>query len=319
MHVPHPQAGPRFPGNATTLSTPFGDAMVHVNRMTIEPAPRRPERIHMDAEDAYVALFQLRDHPSHDIRLDGRLQRTQPTFDGALHIIHLEREPEAWLEAPADTLMIHLPRGAIDGIARAAGACWDGDLRVPAAWRTPDPVLARLQPLLLETLATPSPERQWAHDHLVRGLATHLACAYGGLHRRGPVHRGGLSPRHERLSKEMLVAGMDASPSIAEIARACGLSPDHFSRAFKASTGLAPSQWLQLRRIDRAKSLLRSTRTGLSEIALACGFSDQSHLSRVFARHVGTTPGAWRRQDAPSSHRRQHASASGGGHGDSPA
>ncbi len=264
--------------------------------MTVGVPHGAHECIRMEAEDAYVVLFQWCDHPAHDIRLDGRMQRTAPTFAGALHILHLESEPQAWLEEPADTLMFHLPVSAIDEMAEQAGASWSGRLQSPQEWRTPDPVVARLQPLLMQTLSGSSPEHQLMHDHLMRGLGTHFVSTYGELTRRLRMFRGGLTQRHERLAKEMLAADLDATPSIAEVARACSLSSDHFARAFKASTRCTPRDWLQQRRIDRAKHLLRTTDVPLSEISIACGFADQSHLSRTFVRHVGIAPGTWRRQ-----------------------
>jgi transcriptional regulator GlxA family with amidase domain len=51
-----------------------------------------------------------------------------------------------------------------------------------------------------------------------------------------------------------------------------------------------------MQRVKRAKELLRGTSTSIAEIALACGFSDQSHLTRVFSKTFGISPGAWRRQ-----------------------
>jgi AraC-like DNA-binding protein len=54
-------------------------------------------------------------------------------------------------------------------------------------------------------------------------------------------------------------------------------------------------KWLLSRRIELAKEKLRDGRSSLSDVALACGFTDQSHLTRIFSRLVGITPGAWRR------------------------
>jgi AraC-like DNA-binding protein len=59
---------------------------------------------------------------------------------------------------------------------------------------------------------------------------------------------------------------------------------------------MAPHRWLLRHRIDRAKALLRGSEAPLAEIADACGFSDQSHLTRVFRSLTGTSPGAWRRE-----------------------
>ncbi len=75
----------------------------------------------------------------------------------------------------------------------------------------------------------------------------------------------------------------------------CGLSVSHFSRAFRRTAGAAPHHWLMTRRVEAAKEKLRDSRLSLLDVALACGFSDQSHLTRVFAGMVGLSPGAWRR------------------------
>jgi AraC-like DNA-binding protein len=94
----------------------------------------------------------------------------------------------------------------------------------------------------------------------------------------------------------MLLADLAGATPLAEIARFCGLSAGHFARAFRRSTGLAPHAWLLNARVERAMVLLRQPGKSLSEIALACGFADQSHFGRVFTRLTGQSPRAWRRQ-----------------------
>ncbi|MGN6465187.1 MAG: helix-turn-helix transcriptional regulator, partial [Rhizobiaceae bacterium] len=83
--------------------------------------------------------------------------------------------------------------------------------------------------------------------------------------------------------------------SLTELASECGLSPRHFARAFKQSVGVAPHHWMVRRRCDRAKDMLRGSETSLADIALACGFADQSHFTRTFTRVFGISPGAWRK------------------------
>lgn len=58
---------------------------------------------------------------------------------------------------------------------------------------------------------------------------------------------------------------------------------------------MPPHRWLTMRRIEVAKGLLLRNQLGMAEIALASGFADQSHLTRVFGRLVGNTPRAWQR------------------------
>jgi len=117
----------------------------------------------------------------------------------------------------------------------------------------------------------------------------------GGMRASTPPMRGGLAPWQLRRSTELLTANLDGSVTLQSLADACRLSTGHFIRAFRTSTGLAPFQWLAHRRVDAAKVLIRQRRASLGEIALACGFADQSHFTRIFSRIVGTSPGAWRR------------------------
>jgi AraC-like DNA-binding protein len=83
--------------------------------------------------------------------------------------------------------------------------------------------------------------------------------------------------------------------SLSELALECGVSVTHFVRGFRRSTGTSPHQWLQGRRIGKAKALLSGSDLSLVEIALACGFSSQSHFSTAFKSSTGTSPGRWRR------------------------
>ena len=93
---------------------------------------------------------------------------------------------------------------------------------------------------------------------------------------------------------EMIDANLGGVP-VEDLARECGLSKAHFSRAFSRSVGMAPHRWLMKRRIEVAKETLRDGRLSMSDVVAACGFCDQSHLTRVFTKMVGVSPRAWRR------------------------
>jgi AraC family transcriptional regulator len=81
-----------------------------------------------------------------------------------------------------------------------------------------------------------------------------------------------------------------------DLAAIADLSAKHFARAFRQSTGMPPHRWLIERRIDHAKSLLGEDNLNLAEIALACGFADQSHFTAAFRKSVNTTPAIFRRE-----------------------
>jgi len=88
---------------------------------------------------------------------------------------------------------------------------------------------------------------------------------------------------------------MGSQIAVAELARLCRLSLSHFVRAFSNTVGIAPYRWFLSARVDHAKGLLIRSNLPLAQVALECGFSDQSHFTNTFVRHVGMTPGRWRR------------------------
>ena len=109
-----------------------------------------------------------------------------------------------------------------------------------------------------------------------------------------PRIRGGLPPRAIRRVREFVEEHLEENISIQALANIAGLSMYHFARAFKQSEGMTPHEYLIQRRVQRTKDLLAETDLSLSEIALASGFSDQSHCARRFREHVGVTPSSYR-------------------------
>ncbi|WP_164868050.1 helix-turn-helix domain-containing protein [Rhodovarius crocodyli] len=88
---------------------------------------------------------------------------------------------------------------------------------------------------------------------------------------------------------------MDRLITVPEMAAAAGLGRCQFARLLKARLGCTPHGWLTRRRIAHARWLILNSDASLADIALACGLSDQSHLTRLFRRVMGQTPGRWRR------------------------
>lgn len=81
----------------------------------------------------------------------------------------------------------------------------------------------------------------------------------------------------------------------ADLAAMVHTSPFHFSRTFKAATGLAPHAFVTMRRMELSKALLAGTELPLFEVALRAGYQTQAHFSGIFRKRVGTTPRAFRR------------------------
>lgn len=99
-----------------------------------------------------------------------------------------------------------------------------------------------------------------------------------------------------RTATQLMLDRLDTCLSVTEIAQACALSRSHFSRMFKESTRMSPQQWLREQRVMKSRELLKTSTMLLAEIALECGFCDQSHFCRTFVKAEGMTPKAWQQQ-----------------------
>ena len=109
------------------------------------------------------------------------------------------------------------------------------------------------------------------------------------------LRSGGLARWQAKRAVAYIEANLESKLEVHGLAKLVSFSKSHFSRAFKRSLGLPPMAYVMVRRIERAKVLMSSTSQQLTEIALICGFADQSHLNRSFRRLIGVSPGRWRR------------------------
>ncbi len=180
-------------------------------------------------------------------------------------------------------------RQAADRIVDQPGS---GDLgRVMAL---DDPLLHHLVQALLPALANPNATHPLFMEQMSTVIGAHLLRRHGVRPEEEAGKVVALAPMAIRRAQEMLVEGEEGRATIAGIASELGLSRNHFFTAFREATGVTPYQWLLNQRIDHARRLLRTTELALAEIALHCGFADQSHFTRVFGRIEGVSPGRWR-------------------------
>ena len=135
-------------------------------------------------------------------------------------------------------------------------------------------------------------------DSLAVGIAMQLVRRYSSL-KDIQIGHGGMAPHSLRKAVGLIdnhVAGEeDGRVPLRVIARQVGMSFFHFSRQFKQSMGMTPTNFIAERRIERAKRLLQETEVPISEIALRVGFSSQSHFTSCFRRLAGVTPRSFRK------------------------
>jgi AraC family transcriptional regulator len=110
--------------------------------------------------------------------------------------------------------------------------------------------------------------------------------------------RQGLAPWQVRRVLAHIEANLSAPIRNKDLASVVRLSRFHFAVAFNNSIGDSPHAYVIRRRVERAQGLMLSTDKSLSDIAAECGMADQAHLTRLFRKIVGESPGVWRRARA---------------------
>lgn len=253
--------------------------------------------------DAYLCSLLLGRWADADLWLDGRRLRQHAQEPDSFGIFDLRRCWEAELLEPFRALHFYLPIQLFEELADEMELP-----RLETIWTPPDQlrrdeIVLGLASALHLALQRPAQVSQLFSEHVSTAICLHLVRHYGGMQLSPLRASGGLAPWQQRRAKEFMLERIAGNPSLNEVAQACGMSPRHFARGFKASTGIPPHRWLLGRRIALARRLLEHCDDPLSVIAMKCGFADQSHMNRVFHRFSGNSPGSWRRMQHVSNRR----------------
>jgi len=278
-----------------TLSTRFLQVAeivgTRVNRSQVDQGTP----VHMERSNGYLLCLQRRYLPSYHYWVNGKPVSSMPLHGGQFLLLDLNEDHASVTKGTVDCLSMYTSAEALQRFQEEHDLRPMGKLRTANGVALSDPMISNLGECLVPAFERPDLLSRLFADQLAAALMTHLSAFYSEQPTALQRVRGGLARRHERLAKEMLLANLDGEIGLEELARTCGLSRSHFARAFKASVGLSPFQWLVTQRVEHAKSMLLNSDLPVGEIGLDSGFSDQSHFTRIFMKYTGITPAAWRR------------------------
>jgi AraC family transcriptional regulator len=159
-----------------------------------------------------------------------------------------------------------------------------------------DPVIQQLALALKTEIQTGCMSGRLYGESLGTALAARLVRNYA-VSKPSLEFKANCLPRSqlERVI-DYMKANLTQDLSILDLATLTGMSASHFSRSFKRSVGFSPYQYLMQQRVERAKQLLKQQAISISDIALDCGFANQTHLTKVFRQMIGMTPKAYQKQ-----------------------
>jgi AraC family transcriptional regulator len=131
--------------------------------------------------------------------------------------------------------------------------------------------------------------------NLTQLFASYVAEKYTTASSEKRELRGGLPIRQLQKVGDFVTEHLAEEISVEGLAQLVELSPFHFSRVFKQSTGMSPLQFVVRERITRAQQLIRETPRSLIQIALEVGYTSPSHFAKVFRRVTGVPPMKFRK------------------------
>lgn len=245
----------------------------------------------------HVAAFRLHTAANVDFEWEGRRQtvRIQPgeiTLFPA-HVTHTCRcaEPSEFISLSMENEFLACAAAEFD---RLPGV----ELAPKIAFQ--DPLIYSICLAMKAELEAGCPGGRLYGETLATMVAVHLAHRYS-TQSTGPADRqGGLAKYQLRAALDYIKDRVAEDVSLKQLAGHVGVSPFHFARMFKRSTGLAPHQYLMKYRVERARQLMLRPGTSIADVAAQLGFCDQSHLASHFKRVYGVTPKRFLREKVTS-------------------
>jgi AraC family transcriptional regulator len=242
----------------------------------------------------HVLVLTVQPPETMDLRYEG-VKRDMPAPAGSITVVPAGSSLLARWQGSRDSLFVFLEPSLVTQVAAESFEFDSTRTVVPPLFGLNVPELRSSMLAVDAELKSGGVGGSLMAESLANVLAVHLIRHTMGSPRL-PASADGVLPRRKLLTViEYIMENLEGSPTLEQMAAVVHLSPYHFARQFKASTGLPPHQYVITRRVERAQHLLRAHgELALAEVALRVGFSDQSQFSLHFKRIVGVTPRQFR-------------------------
>ncbi|MDQ2888371.1 MAG: AraC family transcriptional regulator [Chloroflexota bacterium] len=195
---------------------------------------------------------------------------------------------------PTQTLHLHLSKELLTRTAEEVVGYDPARLTLVGRIGFHDPLLTQIGLTLWRELEQQTPTGKLYAQTAAQMLAVHLLSHYTSASVDIKEVSQGLTRRQVKRVTDFVLAHLDQDLSLEALAEQTGFSSYHFARLFRQTTGESPHQFVLRQRVERAQRLLTETDVPLAHVAIESGFANQSHLTRIFRRHLGLTPRVYR-------------------------
>jgi AraC family transcriptional regulator len=286
------QATDSFPEDSHPSESPL---VLGTETIQIEHLQLPPGEGDFHAEAAHTLFVNLTPRPLHYLQQQDGKTHTGLYRHGEMLITPANTPLFVRWEGDENCLKIQLPDAFLKQVAEETLGKDGNRLTVVPTFQSQNQPLEAIANLLMGEVQQRQPGGGLYLDSLANVLAVQLLRHHGTTSAQVPIYEGGLPTYQLNQILDYIDATLAEDIKLSDLAELLGMSPFHFGRMFKQSTGISPHQYVIQQRVERAKRLLKQTDQAIIDIALDCGFNSHSHLSKKFRQVTGVTPREFRR------------------------
>lgn len=225
--------------------------------------------------------------------------KSSPVSTGDFFLTHsstpYEIRWQAKDETPFEVMHLYLPLPVFDAVTAEFSDPQSRCTGLGELSGVRDETVSRFLDLIHQEISHTTPPSPAYIEGLVQSLTVHLVRLYGQFDLDKKDRAAGLPASRLLRVRSFFQAHLDQKFDLETCAKQAGLSPYHFARLFKTTTGTTPLQYFSALKIAKSQQLLRETDMGILEIAQSLGYDSPSHFSQIFKRLTGVTPRQFRR------------------------
>jgi AraC family transcriptional regulator len=248
-------------------------------------------------EHTHAISFLVSGSTHSELRLNDKIRFSQPRGQGTFQIARAGENLKVLLnDLRCRCLDLYLPDALLKGCFEQDFGKATSGIELLELGVERDAEITRIAKIVLAELESPDVAASMAIDAATLALCVVLIRRWSNHTKTALAPQRSLPAWKVRRVCDLLRSSLAENVALSELAASVGLSPYHFLRAFKAAVGVPPHGYQVQLRLHRARQLLETTDEPVTEIAARVGYSDPGYLARLFRKHFGTTPAAYRRE-----------------------
>ncbi|MBD2463555.1 helix-turn-helix transcriptional regulator [Oscillatoria sp. FACHB-1407] len=263
-------------------------------RVCRDVSPPPPDRVVYSRQPDHCIIFHIANADHLERRLEGGKWMRSPSYPGGLTFVPAQHAPEWLWDREVELLEIYLPPSHLEQVAIESFEKPPQQIELIDRFATRDPFLEQLALAFIAELNSGTLFNKLYVESLQNVLAVHLLRQHCTITVRNPNTPQDLPQAKLQRVIDYIQSHLEQEIELADLAKVASMSPHHFGKRFKQTTGMPPHRYVMKCRIEQARKLLSNPQLAIAEVGQQLGFYDQSHFTHTFRKHTMLTPRQYR-------------------------